>query len=205
MRIVIISDTHMEHEQLGQMSGDVLIHCGDFCNGFRRDPQDLPDVDAWFGQQNFAQILCVGGNHDLVAQKKVQWGEPVFQNAVYLQDAACQYRGINFYGTPWVPNLPGWGYHLENEELLAKWALIPDDTHILITHTPPRGILDMPYGGQPSGCPHLRKRINQIAPPIHCFGHIHNEYGVIGDGRTKFINAALMEAGTLRTPIVVDL
>ena len=205
MRVVIISDTHMKHEQLGRMSGEVLIHCGDFCNGFRRDPEDLGIIDEWFAQQDFALTLCVGGNHDLVAQKKVESGEPVLQNAVYLQDSGYTYRGVNFYGAPWVPNLPGWAYHLDDDARAAKWELVPDHTHILITHTPPRGVLDLPYGGKPSGCPHLRKRVNQIAPPIHCFGHIHNEYGVLGDGRTKFINAALMERGQLRMPIVVDL
>ena len=29
MRLVVISDTHGDHEQLGVLDGDVLVHCGD--------------------------------------------------------------------------------------------------------------------------------------------------------------------------------
>ena len=61
MRIVIISDTHGKQDDLGTLEGDVLIHCGDACNGFERDPADADRLDAWFGRQQFDVILCTGG------------------------------------------------------------------------------------------------------------------------------------------------
>ena len=46
MRLVIISDTHTMHEELGSLSGDVLIHCGDFCDGFHVHEDDLLTLTA---------------------------------------------------------------------------------------------------------------------------------------------------------------
>lgn len=67
MQIVIVSDTHKKHEQLGVLAGDVLIHCGDFCDGFNVNDSDVDDLDDWFGRQQFELILCIGGNHDFAA------------------------------------------------------------------------------------------------------------------------------------------
>ena len=59
----MISDTHGWHEELGVLSGDVLIHCGDFEDLFTRDAGTLDRADAWLARQDFGLILCTGGNH----------------------------------------------------------------------------------------------------------------------------------------------
>jgi predicted phosphodiesterase len=84
LRIVIISDTHGKHAELGDLSGDVLIHCGDFCNGYMNDGHSLSEIDDWFGEQAFDLILCVGGNHDFAAELRHASGMSVFRNAIYL-------------------------------------------------------------------------------------------------------------------------
>ena len=61
MKITVISDTHGQHKQLGVMSGDVLIHCGDMFNLFEPSGYDVDMMDHWFGKQKFDLILCVGG------------------------------------------------------------------------------------------------------------------------------------------------
>jgi hypothetical protein len=53
MRIVVISDTHGNYVALGTLPGDVLIHCGDMCNSFKRKSKGFADIDAWFRQQQF--------------------------------------------------------------------------------------------------------------------------------------------------------
>jgi len=63
MKLVIISDTHGRHDELGTLRGDVLIHCGDSGNGFSGHPYDLDRLDAWFGQQEFERILCIGAGY----------------------------------------------------------------------------------------------------------------------------------------------
>jgi predicted phosphodiesterase len=58
MKLTIISDTHMRHQELGTLNGDVLIHCGDFLKS-RETEDDLDDIDKWFGQQDFKIIICI--------------------------------------------------------------------------------------------------------------------------------------------------
>ena len=48
MKFTIISDTHGEHEKLGVMSGEVLIHCGDMFNMFGGNEDDFERIDDWF-------------------------------------------------------------------------------------------------------------------------------------------------------------
>lgn len=207
MRLVLISDTHAVHEELGSLSGDVLIHCGDFCDGFHEDEDDLSNIDRWFGQQEFERILCVGGNHDFVAQKRHASGERVFENAIYLEDEAYEFGGIKFYGSPWLPDLEGWAYYLSDEERREKWKLIPADTDVLITHTPPRGILDRSRSGTPVGCSHLRAALEDLALRIHCFGHVHASHGKWEEFQITFYNAAVVDSAynVSHGPIVVDL
>jgi len=58
MKISVISDTHNEHEKLGRLSGEVLVHCGDLFNLFGHVDDELERIDEWFGQQDFDLILC---------------------------------------------------------------------------------------------------------------------------------------------------
>ena len=51
-----------------------------------------------------------------------------------------QIDGVKFYGTPWHPN-PGYPFYADrNGGLATKWERIPNDTDVLITHTPPVGM-----------------------------------------------------------------
>ena len=83
MKITVISDTHGKHKDLGVMSGDVLIHCGDMFELYASNNDDVEGIDEWFGLQNFDLILCVGGNHDLDLEKKSRHGVNPFKNAVF--------------------------------------------------------------------------------------------------------------------------
>ena len=195
MRLVVIGDTHGKHEELGVLEGDVLIHCGDFCDGFRKDPSDVGNIDAWFAEQRVDLVLCVGGNHDFGAEERVRTGEQVFKHAVWLLDEAYEHRGVKFYGSPWVPQLQGWAFYLPDVELRAKWSMIPDDTDVLITHTPPYGILDQPRSRQINcGCAHLLERAREVKPRFHVFGHNHASAGVEKHAGTTFVNASIVDS-----------
>jgi Icc-related predicted phosphoesterase len=52
--------------------------------------------------------------------------------------------------------------------------MIPDDTDILITHTPPIGHGDLCCSGVRAGCVELLSTVqNRVKPKYHVFGHIH--------------------------------
>ena len=194
MRIVFISDTHGKHAELGTLRGDVLVHCGDFCDGYMNNGHSLAEIDEWFAAQDFALILCVGGNHDFLAESLHESGQRVFRNAVYLVDAAYDFAGITFYGAPWLPALTGWAHFLPDGDRSRKWDLIPESTDILITHTPPLGLLDKPRSGRSIGCAYLRDAVERIGPKLHCFGHVHANPGCLAVSGTEFINATMVNS-----------
>jgi Icc-related predicted phosphoesterase len=90
------------------------------------------------------------------------------------------------------------------EDRTRLYSQIPPDTRILLTHTPPFGVLD----GEPhAGCPELRAAVIRLRPRLHVFGHIHDGYGTRATRHTMFVNAALFgEHGDLdKQPIVLEL
>lgn len=207
MRLVVISDTHCQHEWLGDLEGDVLIHCGDSRNGFSRSAGDLESLDRWFGRQRFELILCIGGNHDFELESRVGQGKRVFENATYLQDASHEHRGVTFYGAPWTPDLPGWAFYLDTVGLRSKWAQIPRGTGVLITHIGPHGILDRNRLGRSFGCPALLDRLAAVRPRLHAFGHNHASAGTALVDGTLHVNAAMVDSQyqVARSPYLFDI
>lgn len=193
MKIVVISDTHGEHENLGSLEGDVLIHCGDIGFGGNDSLYALERLDAWFKAQSFKLILCTGGNHDFGLEDASRNGGQLFENAIYLEDQAVVFEGIKFYGAPWIPELRFWAFFKDEQAMAKKWASIPEDTDVLLTHTPPHGLLDRTSNGKHCGCRALRDRIDQLNLKLHCFGHIHASAGMASNGSTHLINAAMVD------------
>ena len=119
--------------------------------GYNHSDDDVERLDDWFSRQNVQRILYVGGNHDFAIERRAGEGAPVFRNAVYLQDEAYRFGGVNFYGAPWIPELYSWAFYQPTVELRRRWALVPNDTDVLITHTPPAHAIDIPRTGGSSG------------------------------------------------------
>jgi Icc-related predicted phosphoesterase len=92
---------------------------------------------------------------------------------------------------------------------MSKWEAIPSDTHILVTHCPPSGILDTsgyPHNKPRLGCSLLRERVDLIKPKIHVFGHIHGSAGYLFHNGTHFFNASILneEYQYTNKPITFD-
>ena len=110
------------------------------------------------------------------------------------------YRGLEVRGSTYVHGgLPEW----KQEQL---YAAIPEDTDVLVSHTPPYGILDRD-GSILYGSRELLERVRVIHPRLHLLGHIHKSYGTTSDGVTVFSNAAIMDEGydNLNVPNVLSL
>ncbi|CAK7215036.1 hypothetical protein SCUCBS95973_002339 [Sporothrix curviconia] len=54
---------------------------------------------------------------------------------------------------------------------------IAENTDIVLTHSPPEGILDRTAAKQRLGIPGLFQSVAKIRPQLHCFGHVHASWG----------------------------
>jgi Icc-related predicted phosphoesterase len=210
MKLVCISDTHSLHRRIREIpDGDVLIHAGD-CLG-QGTLENIEDLNDWLGTLPHRHKILIAGNHDWAFQETPEQAQQALTNAVYLEDSGVEIEGIRFWGSPWTPTFLDWAFMLERgEPLQQKWQLIPENTDVLITHGPPRGIGDeanLGFKSQNVGCDDLLARIQELALKAHIFGHIHEGYGEYPQGQATLINTSTCNARyePLNSPIVLDL
>lgn len=188
MRLIIISDTHGQHESLNIPDGDVLIHAGDFTE--HGTLAEAEDFDRFLGRLPHTHKLVIAGNHDFAFETHPEIAEALMTRSTYLRDSSVEIQGKLFYGTPWQPWFMNWAFNLpRGEALKEKWKLIPRQTDVLITHTPPFGIGDIIYSGEHVGCEELMPVVEDLRPALHVFGHIHESYGISRNEHTQFVNA----------------
>jgi Icc-related predicted phosphoesterase len=91
----------------------------------------------------------------------------------------------------------------------AIYSRVPDDTEILLTHTPPYGTRDVSKRGSNVGCRYLAEKVASLKYcRLHVFGHIHEAHGFTiteakgREGGLVSVNAALAWGGQA---IIVDL
>lgn len=193
MKITAISDTHEKHNYIDSIEEtDVLIHAGDVTgNGSTRKLNLFLD---WIETQEYEDCIIIAGNHDYCFEDDDTIARNMLEgrDIHYLFDDRITINGLKFYGTPWQPYFCNWAFNIRSEEKLAKkYSKIPDDTDILITHTPPYKILDKSiHGNEHTGSEALREKVFDVQPKVHIFGHIHEEYGKAQVNGIKFINAS---------------
>ena len=176
MELVIISDTHGRHENVRLPDGDVLIHCGDVCG--RSDERSVRKFANWMDSQPHEHKISIAGNHDKFMSSK--W----FIATHYLQDSGVEIDGVYFYGSPWTPTFFDWYWMKDRgNDIAERWELIPHKTDVLITHGPAAdtGQLSRAGRGVDVGCEDLENAIMRVKPKLHCFGHIHEGYGIHSD------------------------
>lgn len=206
MRIIAISDTHEFHRRLTIPAGDILVHCGDITN--RGDIGRMRDFSDWLGEQPHQHKIVIAGNHDFSLDRfngrlpKLDPYELFAGIATYLEGESYTIDDVKFWGGPWVPNLPMWAF----PERGNSWDHLPEDTQILVTHGPPRDILDSETSHY--GSAKLRNRIFALPRlKAHFFGHVHEGYGRERHLGVDFINAATCDRmyQPVNRPQVYDL
>lgn len=181
MIIDCIADLHGYYPELE--GGDLLIVAGDLT------ARDLRDEYIHFCRQirhsGYKKIIVIAGNHDNLMQK-----EPEFflsdEQVSYLCDSGTEFEGLKIWGSPWTRTFHGMNPKCKaftcdtDEELSKKWSLIPNDTDILITHSPPIAVLDKTTRNEFVGSISLSAQIGFLFNlKLHVFGHIHESYGKI--------------------------
>lgn len=237
MIIDCIADLHGHYPKLE--GGDLLIVAGDLTA--RDNVNDFLEFVYWTRNQEYEEIIVIGGNHDNYIQNHIhiedledagefiylcdsgnefeyeeQIDHPASNEHMSIDVLMYQKKKIKIWGSPWTlkfsgmnPNCMAFTCDTE-EELADKWAMIPDDTDILVTHSPPYGILDEVeiYGHERDECNEaqldatmhvgsksLALKIGKMETPpkLWIWGHIHESYGedlVVRGKPCKMINAS---------------
>ena len=173
MIVDCISDLHGYHPRL--KGGDMLIVAGDLT---ARDVLDEYFYFCeWMQSLKYDKKIVIAGNHDGCLQSGKFDFSDYSDSFDYLMDSGTIHDGFHIWGSPWTCTFGRWSFMLPKEKLKQKWNLIPDNTDILITHSPSYGILDKNVKGESCGCPDLREKVEEIKPRLHVFGHIHEESG----------------------------
>jgi predicted phosphohydrolase len=212
MKIVCISDTHCHQPIIPD--GDILIHAGDISASGGAE-QIRKQID-WLASLPHKHKILVPGNHDWWFQDGKSANEKALfycaTKAVHcLADRGVEIEGVKIWGSPWQPEFYNWAFNLPRGRALAeRWALIPQDTQILVTHGPPYGILDEVPRGEKVGCQDLLDKVVELGQKqlkLHVFGHIHYSYGSYYMGAVQYVNAAVCNESyrPVNPPIVVEI
>lgn len=200
-----ISDLHGHKPKLE--GGDLLIVGGDLTA--RDCAHEYLKFGEWIAKQKYKKKIVIGGNHDnLIAggRWKLCTPESYGWDFDYLEDSGTEFyyfegrfpeedegflpsgnRTLKIWGTPWTLRFAGqnpecMAFTVDMEiQLQEKWEMIPDDTDILVTHSPAYGMLDMVNegcGARRCGSTSLMSNLRRITPKLHVFGHIHSGYGI---------------------------
>ncbi len=210
LKILFISDTHGFHRDLKiDEDTDMVIHSGDASN-WRNPYKNLSEMLEflhWFHQLKVKYKIFVAGNHDTSIEHKIIKMSD-YPSIIYLEHESVVIEGIKIFGSPYTPTFGDWAFNRNRDKLFNYWEAIPEDTDILVTHGPPKGILDLSCDRDNKfeycGCLSLLKKVLKIKPKYHAFGHIHDSNGIMNAGTRKishldtlFINASCVTDGKL--------
>jgi Icc-related predicted phosphoesterase len=194
MKIWHISDTHGYHDLLTIPKDiDMVIHSGDCSNP--RDPyNNEPEVKEfihWYKSLPIEHKIYVAGNHDTSIEKglvkKIDFSG---YNIHYLENDYIDIDGIKIFGSPHTPQFGQWAFMKDRNKLDRFWRnAIHEPCDIIVTHGPPKGILDKSFDRlnnmEPCGDKSLLNVVLEMQPAYHLFGHIHNCKDIINAGMLK--------------------
>lgn len=204
MRLICLADTHNEHQNISIPDGDVLIHAGDCTDG--GTIKESRNFLEWFSSQPHKYKILVPGNHDFYFEKPENL-KSIPKNIHLLIDQKLNINGVKFWGSPVTPGMDNWAFNRDRGKKIRKhWELIPEDTDILITHTPPYGILDEIDSGINLGCEELTQVLPVVQPKLHLFGHVHHASGSTKQKGIKFFNLSILDERMriMHSPVSLD-
>lgn len=196
MKIDCVGCLHGHHPKLE--GGDLLIVTGDLT---ARDhlASEWVKFYKWMHNLDYKYKVIIGGNHDNMFQTNKY--EIIFEHwksidSTYLCNSETEFEGLKIWGTPHSLLFDGvnprcTAFMGTEEELKKEYDKIPEDIDILISHTPPHGILDMNKDADHCGSIALRETMMRVKPKYLICSHIHEQGGKEVDlVMTKVINCS---------------
>ena len=214
MKLCLISDTHEQHDQITIPKCDVLLHAGDITG--RGALGKLNDFNDWLAdlidEGTVGEAVVIAGNHDLSLEDNPEAAEGILKAPTYLRNNLA-YVGpsaddmICVYGIPHQLDFNDWAFNVDEAELERLFNNIPEEVDILLTHGPPKGVLDDNMSGTNCGSWALLNWIKAYQPRLVVCGHIHESHGIALVGNTLVVNAATCDGSYKPTnqPIVLEL
>lgn len=185
--------------------GDLLIVTGDL-TARDTDKEHLVFIEWLFYSQKYEnkykKVIYIAGNHDgFLDPKTKRYGQIKTisdLNVEYLCNSGTEFEGLKIWGIPHSLLFDGvnpkcTAFMETEEELKEKYDLIPEGIDILISHSPPYGILDQNIHGEHCGSISLRNAMMRVKPKYLICSHIHEQGGKEVDLiTTKVINCSHM-------------
>jgi Icc-related predicted phosphoesterase len=195
MKIVCFSDLHGQYskkltEWFMDNPADLLLFAGDLqLNNF---DDGIKFID-WLNVLPYKEKVFIFGNHDGNYDYTEDYVAK-FKNIHCLNNENIDINGIKIFGSPYSIKFFDWWFMKSDRQLAKIYSKIPENTNILLTHTPPFGIMDKTISGNFAGSESLLKRIDELSNlKHHIFGHIHENFGIEKIGNINFINASILD------------
>lgn len=190
MKLLLFSDLHCDldaGQRLVEQSRqvDVVVGAGDIGTirrGLERTVALLQAITR--------PTVLVPGNSESV--EELRQACQTWPQAQVLHGNGTLVDGVNFYGIGGgIPITPfgAWSYDFTEAEAAQMLAACPE-TGILVSHSPPQGILDRSSGGRHLGSQAVRQAIEERSLHLVVCGHIHASAGQQAAlNQTTIINA----------------
>lgn len=190
MKLLLFSDLHADASAARHLvelagSADVLVGAGDFGN-VRRKLAVCIDVLRSVG---LPTVLVAGNNEstDELARACEGWPE-----VHILHGNGVTLAGVTFFGIGGgIPVTPfgDWSYDFTEEQAEGLLQGCPPGC-VLVSHSPPKGAVDVASNGRSLGSRAVRDAILRVRPSLVVCGHIHGCAGQTAlIGQTPVVNA----------------
>jgi Icc-related predicted phosphoesterase len=194
------------------ISGDIAPDFGHVFspgNGYRQLTWLNTEFKAWLDEVPAEEVVATAGNHDF-ALFRMRTNIDADLRWHLLIDQGVELFGLQIWGAPWVKDLPGWAFSLNEQQLEGRWERIPDNADILVLHGPPHEIGD--WVSNRGVITHLGSTtlayqiLDRVKPRLVTFGHIHEAKVDKTIGTTRLVNASVLNDDYLLTfPAWTDL
>lgn len=190
MKLLLFSDVHTNRrhcQNLIEMSkkADIVISAGDI--GSLR--MNLKKTIGWLSEIEKPTIMVPGNAESFDELKNAC---TIWPSATVLHGTGIERKGVLFFGIGGgIPVTPfgTWSYDFSEKEAEALLKDCPEDC-VLISHSPPKGILDISSRGRHLGSKTIREVIEKKIPQLVVCGHIHESSGKTEIlGKTTIVNA----------------
>ena len=161
---------------------DLVIGAGDFCNARRGLPEAMALLDGIT-----APMVVVPGN----AESDTELKKAARKGIHVLHGESLEIAGLRLFGLGYgVPPTPFGAWSCDMSEVEAENQLSRcKGVDILITHSPPKGVVDVTSQGISAGSTAIRAAIETLQPQLALCGHIHDSWGQTGRiGETRVVN-----------------